>query len=324
MVLLVTSGAVAKAPPFIAAALCMVLLVTSVAVAKAPPFEQLSKAAVLSGKFAAEDHPELRKRGPFYIRGDVWERYKALKACARDPACSGLKRPMGIVTCSMFRGYRQQKNRWLGEMKERRGRFRLEIDRVDNILRYLALPGTSRHHWGTEVDLAWNRQCMMSNHQYMSAEENTRRCDRSNARCLAKGISPKICRQRDRFCWRRVGPGVKFYNWLRDNAGRFGFCQPYKGYPEERHGPLFTRGYEPERWHWSSCCEARRNLNAIAKLLDQVVPPPADVFGRQPMRIKGKREALMEVHQTVVVDAVRQHIFNIHAECLTCAVDCGD
>lgn len=300
------------------------LLAPTDAPAKGPTFDQLSPQDILSGKFKGEEHPDFEKRGPFYIRGDVWKRYKAMKDCARDPKCSGLKRPMGIVTCSIFRGYRQQKNRWLGEMTERKARIPNVGERVENVLRYLAMPGTSRHHWGTEIDLSYNRRCMMSNHQYMSAAENKVRCARYHRQCLAKGFSDKVCRQRHRFCYKRDGDGLEFYNWLRDNAGKFGFCQPYKGFPEERHGPLFKRGYEPERWHWSSCCEARRNYEQIAAVLDRIAPPPAHIFGKSELRKKGKRDGLMKLHQSLVVDAARQHILNVHAECLKCAVDCGD
>ncbi len=39
------------------------------------------------------------------------------------------------------------------------------------------------------------------------------------------------------------GDGRKIYAWLKVNAGRFGFCQPYTAGRKD--------GYMEERWHWS-------------------------------------------------------------------------
>ncbi|MGC6419068.1 MAG: D-alanyl-D-alanine carboxypeptidase family protein [Bradymonadia bacterium] len=70
-------------------------------------------------------------------------------------------------------------------------------------LRGTAAPGLSRHHWGTEVDL----------------------------------FAVNRYRFRDR------GPLGGLYRWLKTNAHRYGFFQPYHG-----QNPL---GYIEERWHWS-------------------------------------------------------------------------
>ena len=40
--------------------------------------------------------------------------------------------------------------------------------------------------------------------------------------------------------------GNKVYDWLRINAGKFGFCQPYTQ-QELRNG----KGFKEEKWHWS-------------------------------------------------------------------------
>ena len=67
------------------------------------------------------------------------------------------------------------------------------------------MPGTSRHHWGTDIDIN------SLNNDYFAS-----------------------------------GRGKKEYEWLRDNAHEFGFCQPYSEKGEER-----MYGYEMEKWHWS-------------------------------------------------------------------------
>ena len=83
-------------------------------------------------------------------------------------------------------------------------RRRLQVEKRElKALRGTAAPGLSRHHWGTEVDL----------------------------------FAVNRYRFRDR------GPLGGLYRWLKANAHRYGFFQPYHG-----KNPL---GYIEERWHWS-------------------------------------------------------------------------
>ena len=73
------------------------------------------------------------------------------------------------------------------------------------ILEYSSMPGTSRHHWGTDIDL--------------NSFDND---------------------------WFRSGEGLKIYNWLIENAHKYGFCQPYTEKGKDR-----MHGYNEEKWHWS-------------------------------------------------------------------------
>lgn len=89
--------------------------------------------------------------------------------------------------------------------------------RALEILKYSSMPGTSRHHWGTDLDL-------------------------HEARLTGPALSNETLSK---------GRGLELYNWLLANAGQFGFCQPYKGSPSARNAGSFAHGYEEERWHWS-------------------------------------------------------------------------
>jgi LAS superfamily LD-carboxypeptidase LdcB len=40
--------------------------------------------------------------------------------------------------------------------------------------------------------------------------------------------------------------GIKTYQWLKTNAAKFGFCQTYTEFSEQR-----PRGFKEEKWHWS-------------------------------------------------------------------------
>ncbi len=80
------------------------------------------------------------------------------------------------------------------------------------ILRWSALPGASRHHWGTDFDI------------------------------YAKNLLPdntKLCLEP----WEYFnGHQAPFYRWLSENIARFGFFFPYR---EDRGGVA------PEPWHIS-------------------------------------------------------------------------
>ncbi len=77
-------------------------------------------------------------------------------------------------------------------------------ERALKILLYSSMPSTSRHHWGTDIDL--------------NSFDNS---------------------------YFEKGRGKKEYTWLRENAHKFGFCQPYTSKENGR------TGYEEEKWHWT-------------------------------------------------------------------------
>lgn len=92
-----------------------------------------------------------------------------------------------------------------------------EEKRALEILRFSSMPGTSRHHWGTDLDL----------HE-------------------AKIQGPAL--HNSTF---KKGRGKDFHDWLSAHAPEFGFCQPYTGDPAARNGGKYAHGYQEESWHWS-------------------------------------------------------------------------
>ncbi|MCE9500254.1 MAG: M15 family metallopeptidase [Leptospira sp.] len=116
-----------------------------------------------------------------------------------------------IFISSAFRSFSDQKAIWEGKYKGDR-KMRESVSGktpeqiISLILEYSSAPGTSRHHWGTDFDLN-----VLKNDYY-----------------------------------KKNGKGEFLYEWLRKNASRFGFCQPYNEYDQRGN-----KGYVEERWHWS-------------------------------------------------------------------------
>ena len=150
--------------------------------------------------------PAMANRSGMYLHKEAWEAFLQMHAAAHN---DGIR----LIIVSAFRTFDHQKriweNKWNGN-QTLTGNINAAgipnpVERAREILKYSAMPGTSRHHWGTDIDIN-----SLNNNYFLS------------------------------------GKGLKEYEWLRQNAHTFGFCQPYTA-----KGPLRNQGYEEEKWHWS-------------------------------------------------------------------------
>jgi LAS superfamily LD-carboxypeptidase LdcB len=129
-----------------------------------------------------------------------------------------------LVPVSTFRDFPRQlsiwNRKWSGEvpLNDPAGNpldpSRLSAaERVDAILHWSALPGASRHHWGTDLDLI-------------------------DRRALPTGYRVQLVPSE----YTPPGPFAPLAEWLEANACRFGFFRPFRG---------ILSGVQPEPWHFS-------------------------------------------------------------------------
>ncbi len=167
----------------------------------------------VTGRFDPSKHTDfinLKKSGipcssDMYLRKETVEALKyMLTAFKKD-------NPKIVITIqSATRNFYSQKIIWDEKFNGKRRineipditKITDSLTRSMKILKYSSMPGTSRHHWGTDFDIN-----ILNNSYY----EN--------------------------------GEGKVVYQWLKNNALKFGFSQPYT---EGR-----TEGYMEEKWHWS-------------------------------------------------------------------------
>lgn len=195
--------------------------------------------AELTGR--AETHVvEVPQQLPLWLHRSVVGPWRALQAAAKQDG-------FDLQPASSFRSFQHQLRIWNAKFRgERALRDRSgavmdpgalsDGERIDAILLWSALPGASRHHWGTEVDVF----------------------DRA---ALAEGQRPQLLAQEH-------APGGVFAEltaWLDVHAAAHGFFRPY----DRDRG-----GVQPEAWHLSYApvaCGALQQLGVqlLREALDQ-------------------------------------------------------
>jgi LAS superfamily LD-carboxypeptidase LdcB len=115
--------------------------------------------------------------------------------------------------------------------------------RIEAILLWSALPGASRHHWGTDVDLI----------------------DRN-------AISPGSPAQLTQAEFAAGGPFAALNAWLEAHAARFGFFRPYRG---------VRSGVQPEPWHLSFAPVAENARRELTPEVLRAALEPAPVLGKE-------------------------------------------
>jgi LAS superfamily LD-carboxypeptidase LdcB len=161
---------------------------------------------------------------------------------------------IALVARSSFRDFATQVTiwnaKWRGE-RPLRSRTGLLLERakisdaemVDTILTWSSIPGGSRHHWGTDLDVV-------------------------DANAIPAGYEVQLITE-------EYMPGAIFgqlSSWLDANLARFGFFRPYR---------TDRGGYCPEPWHLSYAPVSapaleRMNLAVLRQALQD-----SDVLGKQ-------------------------------------------
>lgn len=111
-------------------------------------------------------------------------------------------------------------------------------ERIEAILLWSALPGASRHHWGTDIDIA-------------------------DGNAGPPGYRPQLTPEE----FAPAGPFAPLAEWLEVNAARFGFFRPFRG---------VLSGVQPEPWHFSFApvAESARRGLSVAVLREAIAAAP--------------------------------------------------
>lgn len=107
----------------------------------------------LTGRFQPSKHPAFSRvprkyanRSGFYLRTETFNAFRKMHTVAK-------KQGINLVIRSATRNFTNQHYIWERKWKSKSRSGLSASARALNILKFSSMPGTSRHHWGTEIDI---------------------------------------------------------------------------------------------------------------------------------------------------------------------------
>lgn len=156
-------------------------------------------------ELTGKGHPKLFGDG-FKLRKEAYEAFLKMKAEAT-------KEDINIQVVSGYRSFDHQKRIWTNKYNRFTNQGLSPEKAIEKIIEYSTIPGTSRHHWGTDLDLI-----------------------DGNAK------QPKYVLNAEHF--HGNGAFCKLKEWMDKHAETFGF---YLVYTDNAN----RKGFKYEPWHYS-------------------------------------------------------------------------
>ena len=150
--------------------------------------------------------PKLTTGREYKLLPEVGEALERMKADAK-------KAGFDICVISSYRTYGYQNKLWERKFKENKAKGLSDAKNIEKIIQYSTIPGTSRHHWGTDIDII----------------------------DMTKGIPVDPLNEKH---FNPGGSMYKFKLWLDENAHKYGF---YLVYTKDEN----RKGFKYEPWHFS-------------------------------------------------------------------------
>lgn len=178
----------------------------------------------LMGRIDREKHPLFIKvdkehtQRNIYLLASVYEAYIKMHNAALS---DGIKLKITSGHRTFIEQVYEWELRWNNPKTDRV--FANDTEKARHVLEYRSMPGTSRHHWGTDIDLNSFKL------EYFKTKE-----------------------------------GIKMYDWMKENANKYGFYQSYTARDENR-----PTGYNEEKWHWSYYPIAQIMLSKYGELVNK-------------------------------------------------------
>ena len=135
-----------------------------------------------------------------------------------------------IQIASAFRSFNRQKQIFESKLKALQKENITTLNAIHQIINYSSIPGTSRHHWGTEIDIIEKKESNIHVNDLLSEKH-----------------------------FNEEGRFNNLHKWMTKNAAEFGFYLTYTN-DAERTGYL----YEP--WHYSYLPSSKKYLESYIEL----------------------------------------------------------
>ncbi|UNY97352.1 M15 family metallopeptidase [Zhouia spongiae] len=156
---------------------------------------------------------ELLGKGSPELFGDGIHLRKEAYECFLQMQEAAAKEGIIIANASSYRGYSRQKQIWERKFRKYTAQGMPPRQAIARIIEYSTIPGTSRHHWGTDIDIVDG----------------------------SKKVSGDLL---DPEKFAHGGPYEPLKKWMDKNAHKYGFYLVYTDNPDRK-------GFKYEPWHFS-------------------------------------------------------------------------
>jgi LAS superfamily LD-carboxypeptidase LdcB len=180
--------------------------------------------------------PTLVEKDGYRLRPEAAQAFDAMKIAA-------LKDGIDIKVVSSYRDYAHQNRIWERKYLRFRESGLTPMQAIEKIIEYSTIPGTSRHHWATDLDLI----------------DGTPKVD-------GDVLVPSK--------FHGTGPFCKFKDWMDIHANTFGFQLVYTD-------EINRKGFKYEPWHYSYAALSKSYLQAYNALDIQQMLAAAKLMGSE-------------------------------------------
>lgn len=179
-----------------------------------------SQTTISSEELIGKGNPKLFGDG-YKLREEAYISFKKMQAEA-------LKSNIKIGAISSYRSFAHQKRIWERKYKSNQTQGLSPTENIKKIIEYSTIPGTSRHHWGTDIDIY---QTNVKQPRGLLLENN----------------------------FHNNGAFCKLKEWMDIHAKDYGFYLAYTDLPNRK-------GFKYEPWHYSYKPLSSQYLQAYKKL----------------------------------------------------------
>lgn len=170
------------------------------------------------------------------MQEEVYEAYERMRQAAA-------KEGIDIKVVSAHRSYHRQREIWNAKYKTLTLQGLPAKDAIQEIITYSTLPGTSRHHWGTDIDII----------------------DNANPQSGDVLLAEKFYGD---------GPSSALRSWMNRNAADYGFLEVYTDHPNRK-------GFAHEPWHYTYHSLSKAYLEVLTNQVISEIAKDKQLLGRK-------------------------------------------
>tara|TARA_Y100000815_G_scaffold275428_1_gene313501 strand:- start:536 stop:1270 length:735 start_codon:yes stop_codon:yes gene_type:complete len=185
------------------------------------PAMAMSQEKISNAELIGKGSPEFVEKNGYRLRPAAAGAFDKMSAAAQQ---DGIQ----FQVVSSYRDYNHQNSIWERKYKAYTAEGDAPEKAIDRIIEYSTIPGTSRHHWGTDVDIV-----------------------DANGKNNGDLLVPSK--------FHGNGPYCKFKEWMSKNSEQYGYFLVYTD-------NFYRKGFKYEPWHYSYAPLSRNYLIDYKKL----------------------------------------------------------